>query len=252
MNDENRESASIAFDPIKSRAGELFKSQYGLCIGAILISAALPMLMTAQPLAASLSMLREVSGGVMPSLDVMQRTNGNLTLTRILVEPISLIFQVGIVKVFLAIYRGEETSVSDVFWGFRNLQRILIGMLPLFGMTLLSTIASNSPSLFSSVLSIAGMVISIGLWMIPYILVDSQDLPPIDAVRLSWRMTIGHRWEYFLFCLSFIGWVLLSIVTLGIGLLYYMPYWQASLAGYYEEVRQNALYEGRVTSMELE
>lgn len=43
----------------------------------------------------------------------------------------------------------------------------------------------------------------------------------------------GHKWELFVLELSFIGWYLLGFVTLGIGLLWVVPYYNAVHADYY-------------------
>jgi uncharacterized membrane protein len=42
--------------------------------------------------------------------------------------------------------------------------------------------------------------------------------------------------DYFLLCLSFLGWFILSILTLGIGFLWSAPYFYATSAAFYEEI----------------
>ena len=43
----------------------------------------------------------------------------------------------------------------------------------------------------------------------------------------------GHKWELFIMGLSFLGWLILSALTLGIGLLWLLPYIQVTLRIYY-------------------
>ncbi len=67
------------------------------------------------------------------------------------------------------------------------------------------------------------------------------------------RIMKGHKWEFFVVQLSFIGWGILSILTLGILSLFYVnPYMQSTYATYYLEVREEALRTGAVTMGQLE
>ena len=43
----------------------------------------------------------------------------------------------------------------------------------------------------------------------------------------------GHKWELFIMGLSFLGWLILSVLTFGIGLLWLLPYIQVTLRIYY-------------------
>lgn len=47
----------------------------------------------------------------------------------------------------------------------------------------------------------------------------------------------GHKWQLFCLHLSFIGWWLLCILTLGIGTLWLAPYSQNSTAAFYEDLK---------------
>ena len=49
----------------------------------------------------------------------------------------------------------------------------------------------------------------------------------------------GHKFELFILQLSFLGWDLLSVLTLGILQLYVAPYKFATLAIYYEQLEQD-------------
>ena len=66
------------------------------------------------------------------------------------------------------------------------------------------------------------------------------------------RITQGYRKEIFIFMLSWIGWMLLSVLTLGIlWVVYVGPYWFAADAGLFLEMRDKALADGRITHEEL-
>ena len=51
--------------------------------------------------------------------------------------------------------------------------------------------------------------------------------------------------------LSFIGWYLLCMLTLGIGLFFLNPYIQATFAEFYAAMRAKALAQGLATTDEL-
>ncbi len=85
---------------------------------------------------------------------------------------------------------------------------------------------------------IPGIIVSYGLAMVPYLLAEDNDIQPMDAIRKSWAMMKGHKWELFVFDLSFIGWALLSLLTLGILLFFYVePYYYSSHAAFYEALK---------------
>ncbi|MGN0241706.1 MAG: DUF975 family protein [Candidatus Weimeria sp.] len=80
--------------------------------------------------------------------------------------------------------------------------------------------------------------------MVPYILADHPQMTGTQARQLSDDMMKGHKWEYFVYLLSFIGWFLLSACTFGIlGLLYVNPYLGTANCDYYDNLRM--LYEAQ-------
>ena len=60
----------------------------------------------------------------------------------------------------------------------------------------------------------------------------------MDVIRLSKKMTYGHKWNMFVFNLSFILWYLLCIITFGLASIYVVPYVSAANALYYEELKK--------------
>ena len=100
---------------------------------------------------------------------------------------------------------------------------------------------------------IPGIIKTYSYAMSPYILADCPNVRATDALTLSKRIMAGHKWELFVFSLSFIGWYLLDILTLGLlGLFYVDPYKYSALACYYLEVRETALKNGVITMEQLE
>lgn len=79
--------------------------------------------------------------------------------------------------------------------------------------------------------------------MVPYIIQEYPELTPREALKLSREMMRGHKWNLFVLDLTFIGWILLTILTLGIGGLWVSPYMQTTVAHYYEDLKQATIVE---------
>lgn len=89
------------------------------------------------------------------------------------------------------------------------------------------------------VLSIPIVILELALAMTPYIFVDKEELGLIDSIKLSIKMMKGNKWNLFVINLSFIGWALLCILTLGIGYLWLGPYIQLTVTNFYIDIDNN-------------
>ncbi|MGG5460134.1 DUF975 family protein [Clostridium sp. B9] len=121
---------------------------------------------------------------------------------------------------------------------------IIIMIAPIYNYitsTLYSTLFTQSMNEFDLVMNLLGtFVVSIlivviivaiysiilGLYFLPvqYLIAEDENLGIWDAVAKAFKMMKGHKWEFFLLELSLIGWAILSVITLGIGLLWFIPY----------------------------
>ncbi len=142
----------------------------------------------------------------------------------------------------LSLYRGLPCSIGDAFnRGFDNIGRKIGGWLWMQLFILL----------WSLLFWIPGIVKSFSYAMTPYILVDLPDVTAKDALRLSMRMMQGHKMELFVLQLSFLGWMILGLFTFNLlTLLYTMPYMQLSTAGFYDNVKQDAINRGILVPIE--
>ncbi|MCI6466601.1 MAG: DUF975 family protein [Faecalicatena sp.] len=76
--------------------------------------------------------------------------------------------------------------------------------------------------------------------MIPFILAENPSISRSDAFHLSKQLMHGNKWRMFLLHLSFFGWHLLSLFTLGIlDFLFVNPYMAGTDAELYMELRRN-------------
>ena len=67
-----------------------------------------------------------------------------------------------------------------------------------------------------------------------YIAYDNPNMTTKEVINESARMMKGNRVKIFLLDLSFIGWAILGIFTLGIGYIWLAPYMQVSTICFYE------------------
>lgn len=95
--------------------------------------------------------------------------------------------------------------------------------------------------LWTLLLIIPGIIKSYSYSMVPYILADNPNIGVKKAIALSNEMTMGHKFDMFVLDLSFIGWYLLGIVALFIGVLFVFPYENATKAELYLVLRESAL-----------
>ncbi|MBQ8260083.1 MAG: DUF975 family protein [Clostridia bacterium] len=91
--------------------------------------------------------------------------------------------------------------------------------------------------LWSLLFIIPGIVKSYSYAMTPYILLDRPELSPTEAIKESEKMMNGHKMDLFILDLSFIGWILLSMLTCGVLILYVEPYMMATKAAFYLELK---------------
>ena len=92
---------------------------------------------------------------------------------------------------------------------------------------------------------IPGIIKSFSYAMTYFIINDHPEYSINQAITESRRMMDGHKMEYFILCLSFIGWFILSCITLGIGFLWLIPYFYTTSAAFYEEIAEE-YYEKKI------
>ena len=133
----------------------------------------------------------------------------------------------GLAVFFLNLIREENIDYERLFDGFKDYIRIflaefLMGIATLIGFALFI---------------IPGIILACGLAFTEFILKDYKEMSAMDALKCSWEMTKGHKTKIFWLGLSFIGWFILSLLTLCIGLLFLCPYYEATFAHLYEDIK---------------
>ena len=105
---------------------------------------------------------------------------------------------------------------------------------------LVSLVAGVFTGLGYVLLVIPGIIIALGLSFYKEVLVDNPELSVMDVIKKAWNLTNGHKMELFVFGLSFLGWAILALFTLGIGYIWLYPYMTIALTLAYEELRKAA------------
>lgn len=139
------------------------------------------------------------------------------------------VLSVGFAVAFLKLYReGDDRLTSNMFdISFRKYWHKVWGMFLMYLFIALWTLLFLIP----------GIVKSFSYAMTPYILEENPELSANEAIDRSRAMMKGHKFDLFWLELSFIGWMLLSFLTLGIGLFWLVPYMQTASAAFYEDVK---------------
>lgn len=91
--------------------------------------------------------------------------------------------------------------------------------------------------LWSLLLFVPGIVMAFSYAMTPYILEEHPKIGVWEASTRSREIMRGHRFDLFWLYLSFIGWILLGVLTFGIGYLWLSPYLSASEIAFYNDLK---------------
>ena len=92
-------------------------------------------------------------------------------------------------------------------------------------------------------LGIGGVILGYAYQMIPYLLRDYPEIGAREALRLSRELMRGHKWDLFVLQFTFIGWMILSILTAGIGFIWLMPYMATAQAHFYQDLKDTQIEE---------
>lgn len=84
-----------------------------------------------------------------------------------------------------------------------------------------------------------------------FLLAEYPELGARRSLELSKRLTEGYKWELFVTFMSFLGWAVLSVCTLGLALVYVLPYYYTTMAQIYRYLKEEALSSGRLAALDL-
>lgn len=149
---------------------------------------------------------------------------GNL-LSFILGGPVAL----GVTGYFVKLIRNEGPVIEDLFGGFRFFTKAFVLNFLIIIFTLL----------WSLLLIIPGIIAELRYSMAYYIMSDNPQLSAFEALDQSKLMMVGFKGKLFVLRLSFFGWFLLGLLTLGIAFLWVNPYYATAKANFYQDLKDN-------------
>lgn len=123
-------------------------------------------------------------------------------------------------------YDHRDPQTNDLFSQFDHFGAA-------FGLKLLQTLFII---LWSLLLIVPGIIKGCAYAMAPFIMAENPNMAAREALQASEELMDGHKMELFILGLSFIGWSILNIFTLGIGSFWLNPYMNAAYAAFYRNL----------------
>lgn len=134
---------------------------------------------------------------------------------------------VGYSRFNLDLIEGNGAKLSTVFGSFKQLTGALVARI----------LRDIYITLWTLLFIIPGIIAGYSYSMIHYVMADNPGIGANEAIAESKRLMKGNKWRLFCLRLSFIGWELLAVFcTLGIGMLWVIPYEEAAFAAFYREI----------------
>ena len=190
------------------------------------------------------------------------------SLVSIAITIIELPLSFGLIIAFYNLYSSKEVGAFDFLsLGFQNFKRawaiafrMFLKLLAPFILLIVSVLLLGGAVGFAAASAILGssasgalVVMLIGfilyvvslVWMITrsyyyvmsyYVAIDNPELSAKEAVNQSREMMTNNRAKLFWLELSFIGWMFLAILTLGIGIFWLAPYMTFAEIAFYHFV----------------
>lgn len=98
--------------------------------------------------------------------------------------------------------------------------------------------------LWSLLLIIPGIIKAYAYRMVPFLIAEYPEMGYKQAFEISKQATNGEKMSIFVLDLSFIPWILLCIITVGLGFFFLVPYMNATYAELYDRLKTKAINQG--------
>lgn len=141
---------------------------------------------------------------------------------------VSALFTFGSLSFFLKLSRNEEVTYKELF----SKTNLFVPYL------LVNLLVGIFTILWGLLFIIPGIIAALSYSQCLYIMLDHPDMDPMEAIRESKRIMNGHKLDFLILNLSFIGWLILGIFTFGLLYFWLIPYMSVTQANFY-----NALLE---------
>ena len=126
--------------------------------------------------------------------------------------------------------REKEWHIFPTSW--KLFKREFAAFVPAYVLVFIIILLLAIPTLL-----IGSIIFSLAYAMVPFVIHDNPNIGVVEALRTSRLMMRGHKAKLFLLNLSFIGWIILGILSFGIGMLWISPFMSTAQAAFYEDIR---------------
>ena len=133
---------------------------------------------------------------------------------------------VGYSKFNINLIDSKPAKIRDIFDSFSQLKTSLVA----------SILMAIYTMLWSMLFIIPGIIATYSYAMTSFVLAENPEMSANEAIRESKRLMKGNKWRLFCLQLSFIGLMIIGALTLGIGLIWIIPYQQATFAAFYRDI----------------
>ena len=136
------------------------------------------------------------------------------------------VIELGKVRYHLNLIDGAAARFEDLFSAFPRFAAALV-------MNLVRTLLITLGTLL---LVIPGVILTFSYAAAPYIMAEDPECSGTEALRRSRELMKGNKVDLCWLELSFIGWDILALFTLGIGNLFLNPYKEAAKASFFRHI----------------
>lgn len=171
---------------------------------------------------------------------VMQDTDQTpvASLISLLISIILIPLGIGVMWFYLNLARGGLPKLEEIFFVYKDWKVSL-------KLIWVSIVQGIFVFLWSLLLLIPGIIKGLAYSQVFFLLKDHPEYSVLEAITESRKRMVGYKWKYFLLNLSFIGWGILCIISLGIGFLWLIPYYSTTLAEFYDDIIADKEDEGK-------
>jgi uncharacterized membrane protein len=148
----------------------------------------------------------------------------------------------GLATFYLNFNRKKDPKLEEVFNGFRNFKTAI----------LLNFFVGLFVLLWALLFIIPGIIAALKYSMAYFVLSDNPDIGAMNAINESKELMKERKMQLFLLWLSFVGWFVCCLLTLGIGFLWFIPYFNLSMINFYENIKKKSHEGNQMLSIPLE
>lgn len=170
----------------------------------------------------------------------------------------------GLLSISIKIAKGKNADImdlfkkTDLFWKTAAVTIILTAFTALCSAMIF--VAGNSLNVFlsyqtdistglSSFMILVGILLLVAIIafyivmmiyfsQVYFVLYDNEKMPVFSIFERSMDLVEFHKFNYFIYKLSFIGWAILGIFTFGLLYLWLIPYIMVSDVNFYDELKR--------------